>query len=221
MLITLDLLCLQEVGGLKGIEHVQGIPFSLGKQSYTAYALDAKESWRGVCLAVRHELTTAVECTQAHPFGVLAKLAMHGVHWYFASLHFPCFGLCCKLSFNLFNFGGDKRIRPRSGRPRGTWNRGKLRAQTGAVRVCVCAHGQEGLVSDRGHRREHPRNLPGSLHGNLPGSRRGKEHHENRHEHRNIDRDRGKEHHEHRNIDRDSEGSETPVIPEPGTGTCP
>ena len=103
-----DLLCLQEVGGLKGIEHVQGIPFSLGKQSYIAYALDTKESWRGVCLAVRHELTTAVEYTQAHPFGVLAKLAMHGVHWYFASLHFPCFGLCCKLSFNLFNFGGDK-----------------------------------------------------------------------------------------------------------------
>ena len=84
-----DLLCLQEVGGLKGIEHVQGIPFSLGKQSYIAYALDTKESWRGVCLAARHELTTAVEYTQAHPFGVLAKLAMHGVHWYFASLHFP------------------------------------------------------------------------------------------------------------------------------------
>ena len=77
-----DLLCLQEVGGLKGVDQIQGISFSLGKQSYTAYSLDTKESWRGVCLAVRHELTPAVEFTQPHPFGVLAKLALHGVHWH-------------------------------------------------------------------------------------------------------------------------------------------
>ena len=72
------------------MDQIQAIPFSLGKQSYTAYSLDTKESWRGVCVAVRHELTPAVEFTPPHPFGVLAKLAMHGVHWYFvASLHFP------------------------------------------------------------------------------------------------------------------------------------
>ena len=140
----------------------------------------------------------------------------------------------CRLT--CLTLAATKRIRPRSGRPRGTWNRGKLRAQTGAVRVCVCVRvcawagraceGEkpklQATEDTRGNTRGNlPGSLPGSLHGNLPGSRRGKEHHEHRHEHRNIDRDRGKEHHEHRNIDRDSEGSETPVIPEPGTGTCP
>ena len=100
------------------------------------------------------------------------------------------------------------------------------------MRVCVCVRvcawagraceGEKPKLQATEDTRGNTRgNLPGSLHGNLPGSRRGKEHHEHRHEHRNIDRDRGKEHHEHRNIDRDSEGSETPVIPEPGTGTCP
>ena len=84
-----DVLCLQEVGGLTGIKEVQALPFAIGRQSYTAYCLDTPESWRGVCVAVRHELTVSVARSCPHPFGVMLLLRMQAVDWYFASLHFP------------------------------------------------------------------------------------------------------------------------------------
>ena len=37
-----------------------------------------------------------------------ARISSSVIRFAGRSAPFPCFGLCCKLSFNLFNFGGDK-----------------------------------------------------------------------------------------------------------------
>ena len=73
----------------------------------------------------------------------------------------------CRLT--CLTLAATKRIRPRSGRPRGTWNRGKLRAQTGAVRVCVCVR----VCAWAGRACERQRTPAGTPAGTYPGASPG------------------------------------------------